>query len=160
MGGATSAVLTVPVSMGYGVLALLPLGDQYIPFGILAGLYSAIFIPLTILLLGDRHTLMYAPRSVVTFLLASVIAGGLVQTPGPQTLVLISLITFLAGILQALLGILRLGNLIRYIPSPVMAGFQNAVALLIFLSQLPRCSEFLEVCRSSSSSSTLGWSSR
>jgi sulfate permease, SulP family len=135
-GGATSAVLTVPVSMGYGVLALLPLGDQYIPVGILAGLYSAIFIPLTILLLGDRHTLMYAPRSVVTFLLASVIAGGLAQPAGPRTLVLVFLIIFLAGLFQALLGVLRLGNLIRYIPSPVMAGFQNAVAVLIFLSQL------------------------
>ena len=136
VGGASSAVLTVPVSMGYGVLALLPLGDQYISVGILAGLYSAIFIPLTILLLGDRHTLMYAPRSVVTFLLASVIAGGLAQPPGRHTLVLIFLVIFLAGIFQVLLGILRLGNLIRYIPSPVMAGFQNAVAVLIFLSQL------------------------
>jgi len=136
VGGVTSAVLTVPVSMGYGVLALLPLGDQYISVGILAGLYSAIFIPLTILLLGDRHTLMYAPRSVVTFLLASVIAGGLAQPPGRQTLMLIFLVIFLAGIFQALFGILRLGNLIRYIPSPVMAGFQNAVAVLIFLSQL------------------------
>jgi MFS superfamily sulfate permease-like transporter len=135
-GGATSAILTVPVSMGYGVLALLPLGDQYISVGILAGLYSAIFIPLTILLLGDRNTLMYAPRSVVTFLLASVIAGGLAETPGRQALVLTFLIIFLAGIFQALFGILRLGNLIRYIPSPVMAGFQNAVAVLIFLSQL------------------------
>jgi MFS superfamily sulfate permease-like transporter len=135
-GGATSAVLTVPVSMGYGVLALAPLGDQFVPVGILAGLYSAIFIPLTILLLGDRHALMYAPRSVVTFLLASVIAGGLAQTPGPRTLVLVFLVIFLAGIFQALFGILRLGNLIRYIPSPVMAGFQNAVAVLIFLSQL------------------------
>jgi SulP family sulfate permease len=145
-GGVTSAVLTVPVSMGYGVLALLPLGDEYIPVGILAGLYSAIFIPLTALLLGDRHTLMYAPRSVVTFLLASVIAGSLVRTPGPQTLVLIALITFLAGIFQALFGILRLGNLIRYIPAPVMAGFQN----------WPRCSECPEICRSASSSSTRG----
>ena len=135
-GGVTSAVLTVPVSMGYGVLALAPLGDQFIPVGILAGLYSAIFIPLTILLLGDRHTLMYAPRSVVTFLLASVIAGSLAQAHGPRTLVLVFLVIFLAGIFQALFGVLRLGNLIRYIPSPVMAGFQNAVAVLIFLSQL------------------------
>ena len=135
-GGVTSAILTVPVSMGYGVLALAPLGDQFIPVGILAGLYSAIFIPLTILLLGDRHTLMYAPRSVVTFLLASVIAGGLGQAHGPRTLELVFLVIFLAGIFQALFGVLRLGNLIRYIPSPVMAGFQNAVAVLIFLSQL------------------------
>jgi len=39
--------------MGYGVLALLPLGDQYVPVGILAGLYSAIFIPLSITLLTN-----------------------------------------------------------------------------------------------------------
>ena len=62
---------------------------------------------------------------MVTFLLASVIAGDLPQAPGPQPLVLIFLIIFLAGIFQALFGILRLGNLIRYIPSPVMAGFQT-----------------------------------
>lgn len=129
-GGATSAVLTVPVSMGYGVLALLPLGDQYISVGILAGLYSAIFLRLTILLLGDRNTLMYAPRSVVTFLLASVIAGGLAQPPGRQTLVLIFLIIFLAGIFQALFGILRLGTLIRYIPSPVIWSLQAIRRLL------------------------------
>jgi MFS superfamily sulfate permease-like transporter len=126
-GGVTSAVLTVPVSMGYGVLALAPLGDQFIPVGILAGLYSAIFIPLTILLLGDRHALMYAPRSVVTFLLASVIAGSLAQAHGPRMLELVFLVIFLGGIFQALFGVLRLGNLIRYIPAPVMAGFQNAV---------------------------------
>ena len=135
-GGATSAILTVPVSMGYGVLALLPLGDQYISVAILAGLYSAIFVPLTILLLGDRNPLMYAPRSVVTLLLASVVAGGLGQAAAGQPLALVFLIIFLAGFFQALLGILRLGNLIRYIPSPVMAGFQNGAAVLIFLSQL------------------------
>ena len=158
-GGVTSAVLTIPVSMGYGVLALAPLGDQYITVGILAGLYSAIFIPLTILLLGDRHPLMYAPRSVVTFLLASVIAGNLAQTQGPRTLVLVFLITFLAGIFQALFGILRLGNLIRYIPSPVMAGFQNAVAVLIFLCSSPRSWAFRDICRSSRSSPTPHWPS-
>ncbi|HSE04106.1 MAG TPA: SulP family inorganic anion transporter, partial [Methylomirabilota bacterium] len=135
-GGTTSAILTVPVSMGYGVLALLPLGDQYISVGVLAGLYSAIFLPLTILLLGDRNALMYAPRSVVTFLLASVVAGQLVGTSGQWTLVLTFLVILLAGLFQALFGLLRLGNLIRYIPSPVMAGFQNAVAVLMFVSQL------------------------
>jgi SulP family sulfate permease len=136
-GGATSAVLTVPVSMGYGVLALQPLGDEYIPVAILAGLYSAIFVPLTILLLGGRTTLMYAPRSLVTFLLASVIAGSLAHAPGRQALGLTFLVIFVAGIFQALFGLLRLGSLIRYIPSPVMAGFQNAVAVLIFRAQLP-----------------------
>jgi SulP family sulfate permease len=108
--------------MGYGVLALLPLDDQYISVAVLTGLYSAIFLPPTILLLGDRNALMYAPRSVVTFLLASAVAGELAGTSGRQTLVLTFLIIFLAGIFQAMFGFLRLGNLIRYIPSPVMAA--------------------------------------
>lgn len=137
MGGISSALLTVPMSMGYGVLALLPLGDQYLSVAILAGLYSAIFIPLTFLLLGDRNALMYAPRSLVTFLLATVVGGNLAHEHGDQALVLTFLIIFVAGLAQTLFGLLRLGTLIRYIPSPVMAGFQNAVAVLILVSQLP-----------------------
>ena len=137
VGGITSALLTVPMSMGYGVLALLPLGDQYLSVAILAGLYGAIFIPLTILLLGDRNPLMYAPRSLVTFLLATVVGGSLAHEHGEQALALTFLIIFVAGIAQTLFGLLRLGTLIRYIPSPVMAGFQNAVAVLILVSQLP-----------------------
>lgn len=136
-GGISSALLTVPMSMGYGVLALLPLGDQYLSVAILAGLYSAIFIPLTFLLLGDRNALMYAPRSLVTFLLATVVGGSLAREHGDQALVLTFLIIFVAGLAQTLFGLLRLGTLIRYIPSPVMAGFQNAVAVLILVSQVP-----------------------
>src|SRR5262249_35734351 len=41
-----------------------------------------------------------------------------------------------AGFFQALFGVFRLGVLVKYIPSPVMAGFQNAAAVLIFSSQL------------------------
>jgi len=47
------------------------------------------------------------------------------------------LIVLVAGVFQALSGVLRAGNAIRYIPSPVMAGFQNAVAILLLLAQLP-----------------------
>ncbi len=143
-GGITAAILTIPVSMGYGVLALHALGDRYVSYGILAGLLSAIFVPLTSVLLGTRAAMMYAPRSVVTFLIASVVLEGLVHGPAAVgllgdvrwTLTLVFFIIVAAGLIQALFGALRLGGLIRYIPSPVMAGFQNAVAVLIFVSQL------------------------
>ncbi|HET8577693.1 MAG TPA: SulP family inorganic anion transporter [Methylomirabilota bacterium] len=143
-GGITAAILTIPVSMGYGLLALHVLGDQYVSYGILAGLLSAIFVPLTCVLLGTRVAMMYAPRSVVTFLIASVVLEEVVRGPAAVaplgdirwTLTLVFFVIVAAGLFQALFGLLRLGGLIRYIPSPVMAGFQNAVALLIFLSQL------------------------
>ena len=40
MGGATAALLTIPVSMGYGLLALSPFGDGYVATAVLAGLYA------------------------------------------------------------------------------------------------------------------------
>jgi MFS superfamily sulfate permease-like transporter len=51
---------------------------------------------------------------------------------------------FLAGAFQALFGLLRLGSLVKYIPAPVIAGFQNAAAVLIFCSQLEALFGFKE----------------
>ena len=42
LGGITAAVLTIPVSMGYGLLALAPLGESFISTAILAGLYAPV----------------------------------------------------------------------------------------------------------------------
>jgi MFS superfamily sulfate permease-like transporter len=143
-GGVTSAILTIPVSMGYGILALYALGDHYVSYGILAGLYGAIFVPATAVLLGADTAMMYAPRSVVTFLLGSIVAQTLAKGHRPdidladvhRVLVLIFFVVFVAGLVQAAFGAFRLGGFVRYIPSPVMAGFQNAAAILILISQL------------------------
>lgn len=126
--------------MGYGVLALHALGDQYLPYAVLAGLYSGIVVPLTALALGGRSPLMYAPRSVVAFLLGAIVpglaAGPGAGAAGSDPLLLVFFLVLIAGLFQALFGLLRVGALIKYIPSPVMAGFQNAVALLILAAQL------------------------
>jgi MFS superfamily sulfate permease-like transporter len=143
-GGATAALLTIPASMGYGVLALQALGEPHLSQAILAGLYSAIFLPLAVLALGGRTATMYAPRSVVALLVGSIVFQTIASSPaaragalGAETM--FTLVLFLivaAGLFQALFGVLRLGAVIKYIPSPVMAGFQNAVAILILLSQI------------------------
>ena len=144
VGGATAALLSMPVSMGYGVLALHALGDQYVSHAILAGLYAATLVPLAALALGYRGASIYAPRSMLALLLGSVV----LQTIAPaataagggwsvqQTLTLLFLVILMAGVFQALFGALGVGTLIKYIPAPVMAGFQNAVALLILVAQL------------------------
>jgi anti-anti-sigma factor len=141
-GGFTAAVLIVPMSMGYGILALQPLGDGFMAHGLLAGLLSAVIVPLTAVLLGAEATIMYAPGSIVALLIGSIavhtILDGRAATgadPG-RTLTLVFLVVFLAGLLQAMFGRFRLGSLVQYIPSPVMAGFQNGAAILIFLAQL------------------------
>src|SRR5262245_4605432 len=149
-GGVTAAVLTIPVSMGYGILALQPLGDAYVSYGVVAGLVSAIVVPLTAILLGAESTIVYAPRSVVAFLLGSVVLHNVVGSPAldtrdaPLTLTLAFLVVFAAGLIQALFGRFRLGGLVQYIPSPVMAGFQNAAAILILFAQIDSMLGFRE----------------
>ena len=143
-GGVSAGMLTIPVSMGYGILALHPLGDGYVSYGVIAGLVSAIVVLLVGALLGGSAGLMYTPRSVVTLIMAAVVLEGIVRGPASvaahgdvqRTLTLVFFVVVAAGLFQALFGALRLGGLIRYIPSPVMAGFQNAVAILIILAQV------------------------
>lgn len=143
-GGVSAGVLTIPVSMGYGILALQPLGDGYVSYGVVAGLVSAIVVLLVGALLGGSAGLMYTPRSVVTLIMAAVVLEGVARGPAAvaahgdiqRTLTLVFFVVVAAGLFQALFGALRLGGLIRYIPSPVMAGFQNAVAILIILGQV------------------------
>jgi anti-anti-sigma factor len=142
-GGLACAILTLPGSAGLGVLALSPLGERYVPHGILAGLYPAILLPLVALLLGARSTMMYSARSVLAILIAAVALNSLTGTGGvvdvgdvPRTEAVLFLVVFAAGLLQMSFGAFGLGNLVRYIPAPVMAGFQNAGAILIFFGQI------------------------
>jgi MFS superfamily sulfate permease-like transporter len=117
-GGVMSAILTIPVSMGYGILALYALGDQYVSYSILAGLYGAILVPATAVLLGADTAMMYAPRSVVTFLLGAIVAqtlvrprrGGVDLADVHQTLVLIFFVVLLKNLGRELSRRLRRAN--------------------------------------------------
>ena len=144
VGGIAAAVMTIPVSMGYGLLALSPFGDSMVPVAILAGLYAPIFGCLVALLLGANTTMIYSPRSIVTFLIGSLVLDTIVRSnlvflhnAAPPTLLAVAfLLIFMAGFFQAMFGVFRFGELVRYIPAPVIAGFQNAAAILIFFSQV------------------------
>ena len=142
-GGIAGGVITIPASIGYGVLALGALGEAYVAHAVLAGLYSAVVVSAVVLALGQWMPINFAPRSLIAVLFASMVTDTIVpavkQDPAnvDRTLALVVLVVATGGLFQALFGILRLGNAIRYIPSPVMAGFQNAVALLLLMAQLP-----------------------
>ena len=137
-------MLTIPVSMGYGLLALSALGENYVATAILAGLYAPVVGCFVAVLLGANTTMIYSPRSIVTFLIGSIVLHSLtlsgvpaLQKASPDTLLALAfLLMLIAGGFQVLFGLLRLGSMVKYIPAPVFAGFQNAAAVLIFLSQL------------------------
>lgn len=142
-GGLVSAAVAVPLAMGYGMFAFVALGDSYFSYGALAGLYAAVAAGIVCVALGDRTTMVYAPRVTTTFFLGALLhnmvsAGGDGLGEGGLHLTILAFfaIIFLGGALQALFGVVRLGSLLRFTPHPVMAGLQNAAAALLLLVQL------------------------
>jgi MFS superfamily sulfate permease-like transporter len=141
--GLVSSTVAIPLAMAFGMFAFVALGDEYFAYGAMAGLISAVIAGFVCVLLGDRSTRVYAPRITTTFFLGLLLNSLLHRAPiidaEPDiatTLLVFFAIILLGGLLQALFGMLRLGSLIKFAPHPVMAGFQNMAAVLLFLVQL------------------------
>jgi SulP family sulfate permease len=142
-GGLVSAAVAIPLAMGYGMFAFAPLGENYFADGALAGIATAFVVAIACVLLGDKTTTVYAPRIISTFFLGLLIFG-LVHSDEPAigaggTSLILAIafsIVLLAGAFESLFGVIKLGTLIKFTPQPVMAGFQNAAAALLFLVQL------------------------
>jgi sulfate permease, SulP family len=143
VGGAISAILAFPLAMGFGMFAFVSIGDQYFADGARAGLITAFTVGFVSVILGDKTTTVYAPRITSTFFLGLLLYGlvhsgdAIVQPGNTQAQVAAFFaVILLGGVFQALFGFARLGTLIKFTPFPVMAGFQNAAAILLFLVQI------------------------
>jgi SulP family sulfate permease len=143
LGGLVSAAVAIPLAMGYGMFAFAPLGEDYFEDGARAGIASAVVVAIACVALGDKTTTVYAPRITSTFFLGLLIFGlahsdePAIRAGGaPLVLAIAFSIVLLAGAFESLFGVIRLGTLIKFTPQPVMAGFQNAAAALLFLVQL------------------------
>ena len=143
LGGLVSAAVAIPLAMGYGMFAFAPLGEDYFEDGARAGIASAVVVAIACVALGDKTTTVYAPRITSTFFLGLLILGlahsdepAIHAGGAPLVLAIAFSIVLLAGAFESLFGVIKLGTLIKFTPRPVMAGFQNAAAALLFLVQL------------------------
>ena len=82
VGGVAGGILTIPTSIGYGVLALGGLGDAYVAPAVLAGLYSAVTVSIVVLALGQWMPISFAPRSMIAVLFAAMVMDTLVPPSG------------------------------------------------------------------------------
>ena len=141
VGGIVSSAVAIPLAIGFGMFAFVSLGDQYFAWGAVSGLISALVVGMVNVVLGDRSTMVYAPRVTTTFflglLLNSLLHSDAIRTPSASAALAVFFAIVLAGgVFQALFGLTRLGTLIKFTPHPVMAGFQNMAAALLFLVQI------------------------
>jgi len=136
-------LVALPSSIAYGVAVYGVLGPSYLAQGALAGVIGAVVLGLIAPLLGGSPRLVSAPcapAAAVMATLAATLLAGNGNTPGlapDHVLLLLLIITFLAGALQIIYGIIGGGRLIKYIPYPVISGYITGVGILIILDQIP-----------------------
>jgi len=119
LSGLTVALALVPEAIAFALIAgLSPL----------TGLYAAFSVGLITSVLGGRPGMISGATGAV-----AVVIVALAKSHGVEY---IFATVVLAGVLQMLAGILKLGKFIRLVPHPVMFGFVNGLAIVIFLAQL------------------------
>lgn len=119
LSGLTVAIALVPEAVAFALIAgLSPL----------TGLYAAFTMGLITSILGGRPGMISGATGAVAVVIAS-----LAISHGPE---FIFATVVLAGVLQMLAGVFRLGKLMRLVPHPVIFGFVNGLAIIIFMSQL------------------------
>lgn len=118
-----------------GLVVALALIPEAIAFSIIAGvdpkvgLYASFSIAVIVAITGGRPGMISAATAATAVLMVT-----LVKQHGLEYLLAA---TVLAGLLQIALGFMRVGYLMRFVSRSVMTGFVNALAILIFLAQLP-----------------------
>jgi sulfate permease, SulP family len=119
LAGLTVAMTMIPESLSFAILAGFP------P---LMGLYGAFIMGFVTAVFGGRPGLISGGAgATVIVLIALMKSHGIEYVFGAVAL---------AGIIQMVIGLLKLGKFIRLVPQPVMFGFVNGLAIIIFMSQL------------------------
>lgn len=119
LAGITVALALIPESISFSIMA-----------GVnpMVGLYASFCIAVIIAFVGGRPGMIPAATGAMALLMVT-----LVESHGIEYLFAA---TILAGILQYVMGVLKMGQLIKFVPQSVMLGFVNALGILIFTTQL------------------------
>ncbi|KAF8398997.1 hypothetical protein HHK36_014863 [Tetracentron sinense] len=126
--GLTIASLAIPQGISYAKLANLP------P---IVGLYSSFVPPLVYAVLGSSRDLAVGPVSIASLILGSMLRKEVSPTKEPLLFLQLAFTsTFFAGLVQASLGILRLGFIIDFLSKATLIGFMAGAAIIVSLQQL------------------------
>ncbi len=129
LSGITVALALVPEAVAFAFVAGV---DP------LVGLYAAFMIGLITSIFGGRPGMISGATGALAVVMVNLVSEGNTMGEASENLGLyyLFLTVILMGIIQFLAGVLKLGKFVRLIPHPVMMGFVNGLAIVIFLSQL------------------------
>ena len=119
LAGLTVAMTMIPESLSFAILAGFP------P---LTGLYAAFIMGLVTAILGGRPGLVSGGAGATVIVLIALMKSNGIEY--------VFAAVALAGVIQIMVGLFKLGKFVRLVPQPVMFGFVNGLAVIIFMSQL------------------------
>lgn len=119
IGGVTVAFVALPLALSFGVLSGV---------GAAAGVYGAIFTGILASIFGGTKAQISGPTGAMTVVLVEMF-----HKNGLEGLIAAMI---LAGVIQILMGLFKLGKYVKLIPKPTIIGFTNGIGILIFIKQL------------------------
>lgn len=131
LSGLTVAVALVPEAIAFAMIA---------GFSPLTGLYAAFVMGLVTSILGGRPAMISGATGAIAVIFLGLITQLKTAFPGIESSEIMQYVfatVILGGLIQITAGLLKLGKFIRLVPHPVMLGFVNGLAIIIFLSQMP-----------------------
>lgn len=120
LGGITTGVVALPLALAFGEASGL---------GPIAGVWGAIILGFLAAAIGGTPTLISGPTGPILIVIAGLVAAK------PDQPAIIASVVILAGALQVLFGILRVGKYINLVPYSVIAGFMSGIGLIVIVLQ-------------------------
>ncbi|MFK7906197.1 MAG: SulP family inorganic anion transporter, partial [Chitinophagales bacterium] len=128
-GGLTAGIVALPLALAFG---------EQTELGAIAGLYGAIAIGILAAFFGGTPTQVSGPTAPMTVVSALIIADAIHYVGGDmsQAFPIIMATFVIAGVIEALFGVFKLGRYIRYFPYPVVSGFIRGIGGLSIITQV------------------------
>lgn len=138
LSGLTVAVALVPEAIAFAMIA---------GFSPLTGLYAAFVMGLITSILGGRPAMISGATGAIAVIFLGLITELRMSVPdigSEQIMQYVFATVVLGGVFQIAAGVLKLGKFIRLVPHPVMFGFVNGLAIIIFMSQMPNFTSIID----------------
>ena len=127
--GAVIAALSIPVAMGYAQIAgLTPV----------YGLYASILPAIVFALATNTRSIVFGMDSAAVAVTGGVVVGAGVALGSEQAIAIMPMLTILVAAFLLLFAFTRAGNLVHYVPEPVMSGFILGISITIIVHQIPK----------------------
>lgn len=126
LGGVTAAIVALPLALAFGISS---------GAGPIAGIYGAVFVGFFAAIFGGTRTQISGPTGPMTVVMSAMTAEYIALYPDDGLALAFSTV-FLAGCLQVLFGLFRIGKYIIMVPYPVISGFMTGIGVIIILLEL------------------------